>query len=209
MNIPLIPKTWGQIKADLTPKSPECIPFWLYDTQTYTDNSTTELTFFAATSTDRSITNLESGGTLPDPNTLYVYGIFLDYFNNASGTPYVSSTTAATENVGNINDIGLLHMNGRSRLLLTISDKRYGPWPAAAFPGLGAVQGFGWGTTTAEETLQYGFNALAPRGYIGGAIMIPPKVGFQVTMTWPAAVDLVADYRVRCTLYGALYRKVL
>lgn len=204
----IIPKSWEQIKQDLQPKSPEAIPDWLYDTQTYTDNATTELTFFAASQADRSVSNLQSGGALPADTALYLYNIYVDYYNNAAGTPYVSSTTAATENVGNINDIGLLAVNGRGRLTLTLANKEYGPWPLNAFGGLGAVQGFGWGTVTAEETMQYGHNALHNRGWIGGAIVLPPQIGFSVRINWPAAVDLTGDYRVRVVLAGTRYRKV-
>lgn len=207
MNGVVIPRTWQEVSRDLQPRSPEGIPHWLYDTQTYTDNSSTELTFFAATSTDRSLTNLESGGTLPEPNTLYLHNIFIDYLSSTA--PYVS--TAAGGVAGFIDDFGQLHMNGRGRVVLTIADKRYGPWPITAFQGLGAVNGFGWGTFTAEESLQYGHNALgvgSGRGVIGGAIIIPPKVGFSVVITWPAALNLTGDARLRVTLHGALYRKV-
>lgn len=202
----VVPRSWDSISADLQPRSPEGIPHWMYDTQTYTDNSTTELTFFTAAQ-NLDLTNLRTPGGLPEPQTLYIHNIFVDYLGATA--PYVS--TAAGGVTGFIDDYGQLHVNGRGRLLLTISQKQYGPWPLLAFPGLGAINGFGWGTFTAEESLQYGHNALAVgsgRGVIGGAIIIPPKVDFQVTITWPAALNITGDARVRVTLHGALYRKV-
>lgn len=188
---------------------PESVPWWFYDTQTYTDNATTQLTFFAATTGDRSLSNLESGGQIPDPNFFAIHYFNADFMNNGAGTPYETSTVAASQNVGAIDDIGRLLLSGRARFTLTISDKRYGPWPLSVTGGTGAAQGFGWGTTTAEETVQYGHNALTGGAYIGGKIMIPPKVGFSVVIDWPAAVDLTADYRVRLTMYGVYYRRIL
>lgn len=187
---------------------PECVADWLYDTQTYTDNTSTELTFFGAAQSDRSLSNMGSGGQLEDPQFFIVQCIYVDCMNNAAGTPYLTSTTAAAQNVGAVDDVGKLILSGRGRLTLTVSDKRYGPWPLSAFRGTGAALGFGWGTTTAEETVQYAHNALGDGGFIGGTIIIPPKVGFNIVLTWPAAVDLTADYRIRVTMQGPRYRRV-
>lgn len=199
------PRSWESISADLQPRSPEGIPHWMYDTQTYTDNATTELTFFASAQT-LDLTNLRTPGGLPEPQTLYIHNIFIDYLSGTAG--YVS-TGAAT--AGFADDFGQLHVNGRGRLLLTISQKQYGPWPLLAFPGLGGIEGFISGTQAAGTSLQIGRNSLAVgsgRGVVGGAIIIPPKVDFQVVITWPAALNLSGDAKVRCTLHGALYRKV-
>lgn len=204
------PLGYGALSRASQPRSalvPEAITHWLYDTATYTDNSTTELSFFTSTQTDKSLSNLEVAGTLPDPNFFAIQGAYVDFINNAAGTPYVS--TAAGSNVGNINDIGLLLLNGRARFILTISDKRYGPWPLSLLHGTGAVDGVMSGTFTAEESLQAGFPA--PIGvpmYIGGSIVIPPKVGFSAQILYPSAVDLVNDFRVRLVLEGVLYRRV-
>lgn len=204
---------YDDLVASANPRSaqvPESIPWWFYDTQTYTSASTTQLTFFAATTASRDLSNLESGGQIPDPNFFAIHYLFADFMSNAAGTPYETSTTAAAQNVGAIDDVGRLLLSGRGRMTLTISDKRYGPWPLSVTSGTGAAQGFGWGTTTAEETVQYGHNTLQNNGaYIGGKIMIPPKVGFSIVTDWPAALTLTSDYRIRLTMYGVYYRRIL
>lgn len=208
MNV-VAPKSWQDIANDCKPRSPEGSPWWLYDTQTYTDNSTTSLTFFAATVTDQSLSNLPSGGILPADQALFVHNIYIDYINNVSGNHYVS--TGAAVQVGALNDIGRLHINGRGRLLLKIRSKDYGPFPMTAFQGLGGVDGGESGTYTATNIDQWANNALgvgSGRGAFGGSIVIPPQTSFKVTLDWPAAVDLQNDYRIRVTLHGALYRNV-
>jgi hypothetical protein len=60
---------------------PETVPWWLYDTQTVTDNVTTTATFFAATQANRSLSNLLTGGSLPEPQYLTIFGIYADFIN--------------------------------------------------------------------------------------------------------------------------------
>lgn len=208
INIPVL--NYEQLVAMANPRSaqiPEAVPWWFYDTQTYTDNSTTQLTFFAATTGNRDLSNLESGGQIPDPNFFAIHYFNADFMSNAAGTPY--ATTGAGGIAGALDDVGRLLLSGRARFTLTISDKRYGPWPLSVTGGTGAAVGNGWGTFTAEESIQTGYNALHGGAYIGGKIMIPPKVGFSVVIDWPAAVDLTADYRVRLSMYGVYYRRIL
>lgn len=203
--IPVRAKTYQQLIALANPASanqPEAVAWWLYDTQTYTDNVTTELTFFAAPQADRSLSNLETAGALPDPQFFEVHYVALDI---VPVTGFV--TSAAGGPTGMIDDIGRLL--ARARWQLTISDKRYGPFPAHALHALGGPTGFGWGTLTAPQSLQYALNSVPDGGAcFDGAVVIPPKVGFTAVMSWPAAVDLTGDYRLRLTLVGVLHRRV-
>ena len=201
------PKTFQQLNAEAFPQSvgqPECFAHYWYDTQTYLDNATTQLTFFAATQADRSLSNLPTAGQLEDPQFFEIHCIMLDAVADAGFV-----TTAAGGVAGAIDDLGLLMVTGRPRVTLNISDKQYGPWPATLMHASGGPVGFGWGTFTAEESLQYGNNGPPDGGlFIGGSIIIPPKVGFRLTMDWPAAVNLTDDYRLKMTLGGVLHRAV-
>lgn len=194
---------------------PESIPWWFYDTQTYTSTATTQLTFFAATTGNRDLSNLESGGQIPDPNFFAVHYINADFMQNAAGTPYTTTAGigAAVTNASALNDVGELLLSGRARFTLTISDKRYGPWPLSVTGGTGAALGFsaiaGLSGAGNAQRSDFGYNALTGGAFIGGKIMIPPKVGFSVVVDWPAALTLTGDYRVRLTMYGVYYRRIL
>jgi len=202
------PLQWPDIKKRLDAQSPEGTPWWLYNTQTFTSNSSTQLTFFTATDTNEDLTNIASGGVLPADNVLFLHGIYIDYFI-AAGTAWV--TTSAGVVTGAVNDVGMLHLSGRGRLILKIRSKDYGPWPISAFQGLGGVNMFLSGTYAATTNLAAAHNAQGVgvgRGDIGGAIAIPPQTSFKVQLIWPAALTTTGDMRVRVTLHGALYRNV-
>lgn len=208
MNI-VQPLSWKDIQERSRPSSPEGVPWWLYDTQTYTDNTSTTLTYFTATNSDESLTNLASGGVLPADQALFIHNVYIDYFL-AAGTAW-ASVNAAGVVTGHLNDIGMLHMAARGRFLLKIRSKDYGPWPICAFQGLGGVTGGVNGTQAAGVAIEYGHNAQgvgSGRGALGGGIVIPPQTSFSVRLQWPAAVDLTADFRIRVTLHGALYRNI-
>lgn len=206
---PIIPRTFPELRVRANPTQPgqpEAVPWWFYDTQTYTDNSSTELTFFAATQNDRSLSNWQQAGALPDPNFFEIHGLMVDIYSTTA-TQFV--TTAAGGVTGAIDDLGLLLLTGRPRITLSLSDKDYGPWPLSVCHGTGGPTGFGWGTFTAEESLQFANNGIFDGGaHIGGALLIPPKVSFTARMQWPAAVNISGDYRIRLTMAGTLYRRI-
>lgn len=205
------PQGYGNLVRATIPArgdQPESVKHWLYDTATFTDNSTQELTFFTTARGDLSLSNLDSPGSLPEGTYFRIDAIHVDYMNNVSGLHYVSTATTGAQD-GALNDIGRLMLNGRGRLLLVVSDKRYGPWPLSAFHGTGAAQGFGWGTFTAEEVGQYGYSGpIDGGGWIGGTIFLPSKQSFAVTLNWPAAIDLQNDYRIRVSFEGLAYRPI-
>ena len=153
--------TRGQLRARSTPPSgasPEAIWHQFYDTQTYTDATTTRLTFFQTTNVDPTLTNMKAGGQLPDPQWLSIYNITLDFLNSG---PTAASTIAI---VGQLNDQNLLMMVGRPTWTLSISDKAYGPYSLTALHGTGGPTGqVGGGSGAANDmTIQYGTNALNP-----------------------------------------------
>lgn len=199
-----------------TANAPESVPWWFYDTQLYTSATTTAQSFFNAPGATLDLSNMPIAGSLPDPNFFACHYLNLDAMSNASGTPYltVSAAAATVPATGAINDVGSLVLSGRGRITVTISDKRYGPWPLSVTGGTGAALGFmailsGTTAGAASQSQQFGYNALHGGAYLGGKIIIPPKVGFAIGLDWPAALTLTANYQLRVTMYGVYYRRVL
>lgn len=194
--------------------APESVPWWFYDTQLYTSAATVQQTFFAATQAARDLSNLPTGGALPDPNFFAIHYLNADFMQNAAGTPYTTTAAigAAVTNANALNDVGSLLLSGRGRITLTISDKAYGPWPLSVTGGTGAALGFiaiaGLTGAGNAQRSDFGYNAVGG-AFIGGKIIIPPRVGFNVVCDWPAALTLTGNYQVRVTMYGAYYRRVL
>jgi hypothetical protein len=209
MKFPIRAQTFEALTIAANPQSadiPQTIPYYFYDTQTFVDNTTTALTFFAVAQADRSLSNWPVGGVLPQPQFFGIEGIMLDLYSTTA-TQFV--TTAAGGVVGAIDDLGLMLLTGRPRITLTLSSKDYGPFPLSLCHGTGGPTGFGWGTFTAEESLQYANNGVFDGGlYIGQAINIPPQVDFNVRIDWPAAVNISGDYRLRVTMSGVLSRRI-
>lgn len=208
MRIPVKGLTYQDLREIARPSlagQPEAIPDVLYDTQTYTDNATVQLTFFAAAVADQSLSNMQLGGQLQANEYFAIHYFTLDAFND--GADFVSTAAGGVE--GHLNDIGLLVLQGRPRATLLMNNKPYGPWPLSAFHATGGPTGGMMGTFTAEENLQWANNGVFDGGLgIGGSIIIPPSTGFNVVVQWPAAVDLTDDYRLRLGLWGVRYRPV-
>lgn len=196
----------AQIQAAATPPSgraQEAIWHAVYDTQTYTDNSTTRLVFFQSTNSDKTLSNMEASGQFPSPQSFQIHNICVDFITAAP------LSTAAGGVDGDLNDLALLMWAGRPTWTLTISSKQYGPYPLTALHGTGGPTGFGWGTFTAEESLQYARNEPSPGWNYYGRIIIPEQVSFSLEMNWAAAQNISADYRIRCTMFGVLNRRVV
>ena len=211
MKFKVVPKTKQQLIRLANPEQanqPEVLPWVLYDTQTFTDASTTSLTFFASTNNNKSLSNMESAGQIPDPQFFEVYYFGLDIMRQV--------TTTAGGVPGAIDDIQLLLWgdagdgSDSGRWTFNISNKRFGPFPISFLHASGGATGFGWGTFTAEESLQFANNGIFDGGfYVGGSIIIPPKVGFDVTLDWGGSVDLTGNLALRMWMAGALHRRVL
>lgn len=204
-SVRIVPKFFDDLVKQVQPPSgrvPEALPWALYSTRSFTA-TTTRLTFFDSVEGDKSLSNMESAGALPDPQFFEIFGWSLDVLSRV--------TTAAGGVVGAIDDIAQLLMSGRGHYTFNLSNKRYGPFPLSLMHGTGGPTGFGWGTFTAEESLQYGNVGIFDGGFWwDGKVTIPPKVGFDVTLEWPAALTLSSDpVRLRVTMLGVLYRRTL
>lgn len=206
----VVPKTKAALDALVTPQlapggTSEAIPHIFYDTQLYTSGTTTRLNFFSSQSNDPTITNMSTAGTLPDPQYFEIWNLGFDVLRGAS------STVAASQEVGVINDIQNLILVGRPVFTLNLQSKLYGSYPLSALHTSGGAVGSGWGTTTAEETVQYGNNGVSDGGWNwNGSIIIPPKASFSVEVVWSAAQTLAAgNPYLRFWMAGVLHRRVV
>lgn len=196
--------SYGDLRARSRPQAPnqpEAFADTLYDTQTYLDNSSVALTFFGAAQPDLTLGNI-GAGSLPDGQYFSIDHISLDAWADAGWV-----TTAAGGVTGAADDLGLLLYQGRPTLTLTLNNKPYGPWPLLAAGGSGGVDVFGWGTFTAEESLQTGQVRVGGM-FVGQSIVIPPLVSFRAVVNWSAAQNLTDDYRLRLSFVGTRYRPV-
>jgi hypothetical protein len=173
----------------------------VYDTQTYTDNTTTSLTFYAAAQTDPTLGNLPTSGVFPSPQIFKIHNICVDFIS-AGGV----STDAAT--AGNINDLYLLLFVGRPVWTLNISDKTYGPYSLTALHGTGSLNAQ-LSSTVAAVSQQFATNTVFPGWNYYGRIIIPEQNNFNIRVQWSAAQNLTADVRIRLSMFGVLSRRVL
>lgn len=182
-------------------RSPEAIWHVIYDTKTYTDNSTVLLNYFDATNVgNRFLTNMESAGQFPAPQIFDLYGVFFDAW---TALPVSTSAT----NTGDLNDLALLMFVGIPVWTFTLQQKNYGPYPLITLHGLGGPTGFGWSSDGAE-ILQYARNDPCPGWNYNGSITIPAQTSFQFRIEWNAAVDLTANWLTRVAISGKLSRAV-
>lgn len=201
--IKLIPKSYQtlgfQARAGAG-DSPEVLPWYFFHRRTYTSGTTVALTFFDAVETDPGLSNMELAGQIPTPQYMEVYSFHFDVLQPVS--------TAAGGVAGAINNVELLRRSGRGRWLFELSSKVYGEFPLTAIGPVGNPTGFGWGTFTAEESIQYaGWAALWSA--TDPIITIPPTTGFRARTRWNTAQTLDSDEVVEFGLYGALHRKIV
>lgn len=203
----LNPLTTAQVQQKATPpagNSSEVIYHQMFDTQTFTSATTTDLNFFAAANADATLTNLPQAGQLPFPQTLQIFDITLDIL---SPVP-VSTNPGATTVVGVLNDLALLLLGSAQRPTwqLNISEKKYGPYSLTTLHGTGGPTGFGWG---AEVTsIQYARNEPSPGWTYMGNITIKQQVNFNVVVHYAATATLTGNPLFRVSMFGILNRAV-
>lgn len=181
-------------------KSPEAIWHCAFDTQTYVDNTTTVLDFFAAINADKTLSNMEAAGQFPAPQVFNMYNVCCDLL------PLVGISTSATT-TGNLDDFALLMLVGRPTWLFTLQNKGYGPYPLTTLHGTGGPTGFGFSSDGAE-ILQFAKNDPSGGWTYNGTITIPAQTSFQFRLAWAAAQNLTANVNIRISLFGILSRAV-
>ena len=199
-------KTRQRLLDLATPDSsgqPEALPWALYDnSQNFVNASTTALQFFQVVQGDKTLGNMEGAGALPDPQFFEVWFLTVDYL-----FPAVTTAAAVT---GNVNDIHILDNSVRGTIEVNMSNKVTGPWPIrAAHASGGPVGVISHNIATASQ--QFGTNGVQDGGlWIGGQIILPPKVNFAVTLRWSGVATLATNNLPICvTMHGTLHRRVL
>jgi len=205
---PVQPYTKAQLREIVNPEAVpggnlECYTRGLYDTQTYVAaGSATNLEFFQVVNADKSLSNMEAGGQLPDPKHFNVWWMQCHVL-------LPESDAAAPTAWGDLQSIVDIR---RPRFVLFIEDKPYGEVPLISMPSAGGIHGFGYtdGTGAGVVSHEYANNG-APTGgwWTGGQIWIPPKVNFRGVIFWTGATRAVAaDTLIRITLVGVEYRAI-
>lgn len=210
MRWPVKPKSIAQLKAMSTPGAAvggqsEAVPWVWFDTLTYVDNVTTELIFLSTTNADKTLNNMQGPGSIPDPQYFEVYYAGLDVLEPVS--VLADAAVAAAWD-----DVQQLILTGRPTWTFELANKNLGPFPASFLHSSGGLEGFAAaGTGNAiDVTSAYGRNGPVDGGFcFDGSIIIPPTQNFQVTMRWPAAVNIAADRLLRFWLAGTLHRRVV
>ena len=203
----------NNVVTPIAPGQPEGIAWTWFDTQTYTSTTTTQIDFFQAIQTDKTLGNIQAQGQMPNPMFFQLYHIMVYIDIGPSGLAVAA--TIGTPLLGALNDVRNL-INGS--LTLNIAQKDYYQSKISMNPGgigVGSAQLANAGTYTATDgdQIQYGNNGAADiraRNCFWGLIVIPPTQNFYVRMNWSAALTLNnGNTPIVCALDGYLFRRVL
>ena len=199
-----IPAEWGgyvtQANVGL-----EVIPHVLYDTQTYTDNTTVILPFFTSIPANESISNVNPPAMLPNPESFLIKN---EYWYVTTQLETIDQGAAAAALPSQFNDIVLLGNTGIFKLF--IGDKPYGPWPLYRLPCSTGVKGSfaAAGAEAANLVSGYG-NTDGPQYPLLPPLLIAPTQKFRVSLEWPAGpVDLSANRTLKVGLDGQKARGI-
>ena len=205
MRIPVEAHTLAELQTLTTPKNVaggnmESLRDQIYDTQTYLAAGSATLNYFANPNADPTLSNLQQGGTMPDPEYFRIFYIQVD--------PIVLLTDAAVPT--SWRDMERLVRSGRPTLTLTLQGKSYGPWLVQSMHGTGGVDGYGYAAAAAATTaIQYANNGPADGGFcVDGALWLTPKASFSARINWGNPLAVAADTLVRVTLDGVRYRAI-
>jgi len=203
----VVARTRGVLARDASPQSasqPEALPWVLFDTQAWTTAVTTNQTYFTAIQNDKTLGNMEGPGQLPDPQYFEVHYIGCDFL-----VPQQFLVAAAA--TGPMTDIIQFLFTQRGTWEFNISNKRVGPFPLSFLHASGGVTGYFATNSATVGKLEYANNGVFDGGFcVGGSILIPPKVSFDITLRTAVAPTLTnTPLNVRVWMAGALYRRVL
>lgn len=182
----------------------EEVPSVLYDTLTYTDNTTTELRFFQQSNVARDISNMTNAGMLSNPEAFLIQCISI-YFRTTVET---ADSGAAGAFASQFNDIVLLANTGIA--LLKIGNKEYGPWPIWRLPASTFAKGAMSQAGAEAANLAHNYAQLdGPLYSLFPNLMISPLQKFTFFLQWPSgAVNLTANVVVQSLFDGQLARSV-
>lgn len=198
------------LDAIVNPQSagePEVVPWQLYDTQSLATAATAPLVFYTAQNNDKTLSNMEAAGALPDPQYFVVHYVACDIL----AVPTVTVAASVDTAVANIENI---LKTARATIELNMSNKLYGPFSLSMCHSTGGTTGFGmaYGTAAGGNSVAVANNGVPGTGGFPfcGALVIPPKINFSATIRFGTAVTIASGpVNVRLSLVGALYRRVL
>lgn len=201
---PVNPQTYQALAAAGSAASanqPEVVPYVFYDSQDFASNWTS-VAFFASTSSDATISNIEQPNTISAEQFFNIWAITLDWLIAATAV-----TAAGAASI--VDDLAQIQAGARAIFNMQISQKKYLQVPIHALHSSGGINATIVGSTTANSMTNYAQNWYPDGGYnIGGALLLPPKQTFQVTVTGVAAT-LVATRKGRISMHGPLFRRVV
>lgn len=210
MRWPIAPRTTEELRRMAQPggAKSEAIPYVLYDTQSYpTAGSAAPINFFLTQQVDPTLGNLQTAGTLPNPQWFEIWGIFLDFL----GVPIISTAgAAATTAAGQLQDIEIVLKTARATGELIVAQKSYGQQPCTFYHASGGAVGFAVGAYTAATNTNFGNNGLQGQTWApNGSIIIPPTQGFSFSMRFqPTLAPISVATLMRVSLAGVLHRAV-
>ena len=183
---------------------PESIPWVYYDTQTLATATTGPMSFFSNPNADRTLSNLEQGGTIPDPYYFEIEAWNLDFM----AKPVANALNTA---VGALDDLCEFLYTARATFVLIIAGKEYARIPCTFLHASGGPQGIVTGTMTAPNLVSFALNGIVDGGfYVGKKVVLPPKQSFQTQIVLGAAPTFnVTPRQFRLSMAGVLHRRVL
>lgn len=186
---------------------PEVIPHIFFDTQSLATGTGGPLSFFVNTNNDKTMSNMDSAGQLPDPQYFEVYYVSCDILQIPTATALAGEPNAALANVENI------LKTCRATFEITLASKSYGVEPLMACHSLGGASfsGYAYGTAANGTSAGVVNNGIPGSGGFpyNGALVIPPKNAFKLTVALGANCTLVGGpINIRMGLVGNWYRRV-
>jgi hypothetical protein len=180
----------------------QAIPYVLFDTQTLTSGTSTQLNYFQAVQADQTLGNMNAGGQLPVDTWLEIEWMFI--------TPIIPTIDDAVPDVWD--DMDQLMHTGRPTHTLTIQDKDYGQLPASFFHAEGGITGYGYNVAAVAATaVEYANWGRGIGFWVGGQIILPPQAGFNTRLRWNTAPTLPSGTNplIRVSYLGTLHRPIL
>ena len=197
--------TKDHLNAESTPElygQPEFVPWGFYDTRDMTTGFSA-LSFYAATSNDIAVTNLQNPNTMPANNYFRPFAYTLDWLITATS----NTSSGATPIVDD-----LLAIQARCIFQFNISNKLYIQVPISALHASGGVYvSYQLGTPTGSGLGNFGMNWMPDGGYwTNGAWVLSPLNNFTCqVIAGTTTPTLVATRSARVTMWGPLARRVL
>ena len=124
---------------------PECIPWGLYDTQSIATGTAGPLVYYQTINSDKTLSNMEGPGQLPDPQFLVVQYVAADMLVIPAATALAAEPNTAWSDLENV----LKKVRGTFEI--SMSNKLYGPFPLMMCQGLGGTTGAGYGLRDSRE----------------------------------------------------------